>query len=178
MELIEAIKTRRSVRRFIDKSIDRKTVARLVETAMWAPTWKNSQTARFHVIDDRNLIKKIGMEAMPEFNMKNSETAPILVALSAVNKRSGYEKDGTPSTIFGDAYTHFDLGCVAQTFCLAAHDEGIGTVMIGIYDPIKVKEMLNVPENEDVLILIACGYHEGEVKAPLRKSVDDVLRFV
>ena len=52
------------------------------------------------------------------------------MALSAVNKRSGYEKDGTPSTIFGDAYTHFDLGCVAQTFCLAAHDEGIGTCLL------------------------------------------------
>ena len=70
------------------------------------------------------------------------------------------------------------LAVLLKHFVLLAHDEGIGTVMIGIYDPIKVKEMLNVPENEDVLILIACGYHEGEVKAPLRKSVDDVLRFV
>ena len=58
MELIEGIRTRRSVRKFTDEKISRDTMARIVDAARFAPTWKNSQTPRYIVVENRQVIER------------------------------------------------------------------------------------------------------------------------
>lgn len=91
---------------------------------------------------------------------KNIDTlhgAPALVVLTTVNDRSGYERDGSFSTSKGTHWQSFDAGLAAEAFCVAAHDAGLGTVILGIYDEGNVKAVLNLPETESVSALIPIG---------------------
>ena len=71
----------------------------------------------------------------------------------------------------------YDAGVASQTFCLAAHDKGIGSVILGIFDSGKVSSILEVPEDRDVIALIPIGYPAEEPAAPKRKSVEDLLSY-
>jgi nitroreductase len=59
----------------------------------------------------------------------------------------------------------------------AAHDKGIGSVILGIFDSAKVASILEVPEDRDVIALIPIGYPAEEPVTPKRKSVEDLLSY-
>ena len=92
-------------------------------------------------------------------------------------KRSGYERDGSFSTSKGTHWQSFDAGLAAEAFCVAAHDAGLGTVILGIYDEGKVKAVLNLPETESVSALIPIGVPAESPAAPKRKDVSELLRI-
>lgn len=177
MEVFECIETRRSIRKFEDRPIDRNIITRLVAEAQLAPTWKNSQTARFTALTDKALLAE-ACQALPGFNATIVSAAPLLLAVSAVTGRSGFETDGTPTTVLGEAYTYFDCGTTVQTFCLAANSLGIGTVILGIFDQFRLKALLNIPDNETLVVLVACGYKVSEPHMPARYPLNDVLRLL
>ena len=60
----------------------------------------------------------------------------------------------------------------------AAHDKGVGTVIMGIFDENKVSEVIPVPEGQKVAALIAMGYPDEEPKAPRRKTVEDLVTYI
>jgi len=177
METLECIETRRSIRKFIEKPIEKELIEKLISEAQFAPTWKNSQTTRFTAITNRAVLDELCV-ALPNFNASIVRSSPLLIAVSAVTKRSGFERDGMPTTILGEAYTYFDCGATVQTFCLAANDLKIGTVILGIFDSAIIKPLLAIPDNEDLVVLVACGYHDSDSQIPSRRSLEDVLRFI
>lgn len=177
METLKCIETRRSIRKFSDKPIEKELIEKLVYEAQLAPTWKNSQTTRFTAVTDRSVLGEI-CAALPGFNAAVVGSCPLLMAVSAVTGRSGFERDGTPTTPLGEAYTFFDCGATVQTFCLAANDLGIGTVILGIFDPIKIKALLDVSESEELVVLVACGYTDCDAQMPQRRPLGDVLRTI
>lgn len=179
MNTLEAIRSRRSIRKFQDKKVDRETIENIVAHAAYAPSWKNTQIARYHVIDDRAAMEKIANEYTLGFayNTGTIAHAPQLVVLTAVRGRSGMEKDGSASTSKGESWLMFDAGVAAQTFCLAAAEYGVGSVIMGIFDAEKVAALLNIPENETVVCLIPIGYPNETPEAPRRKWVEELLHF-
>lgn len=72
----------------------------------------------------------------------------------------------------------FDAGIASQSFCLAAHEQGLGTVIMGIFDEDKVAELIDMPEEREMVALIALGYPNEEPVAPKRKTVDDLLTIM
>ena len=70
-----------------------------------------------------------------------------------------------------------DAGIAAQTFCLAAWERGVGTVITGYFDEEKITRLLNLPENQKVGCVIGLGYPDEEPAAPKRKSVEDLLTY-
>lgn len=181
MDAIKMLKERRSVRKFKNQKVDRELIKELVSTSTFAPTWANTQTARYNIIDDKETQAKLA-ECMNgfAFNQKTSARSAGVVVISAVKGLSGYSPTGEIDTKKGDTWKFFDAGIAAQTFCLAAHEKGLGTVILGIFDEDEVAEVINLPENEVVECLIPYGYPESdETKpAPKRLSVDEVIRFV
>jgi len=177
MEALECIKTRRSVRRFTDEPVTREAVAEIVKAAAYAPSWKNTQIARYILVRDPEKIHTIGENCVLDFtyNAKTLSRAPALVAVTMVTGRSGYEKDGSFTSPLKTHWQSFDAGIAAQTFCLAAHALGYGTVIMGIYDPDKVAKVLDVPENQVVAALIAIGRPAQNPIAPPRKAVNELL---
>ena len=71
----------------------------------------------------------------------------------------------------------FDAGIAAQTFCLAAWERGVGTVITGYFDEAKIIDLLHIPENRKVGCVIGLGYPDEEPAAPKRKSVEDLLTY-
>lgn len=180
MELLDAIKTRRSIRKFQDKKVDHETLAEIVAAAAYAPSWKNTQVARYHVLENKEMQTKIAEEYVLGFgyNTGTISHAPQVVALTALKGRSGMERDGSATTSKGESWLMFDAGIAAQTFCLAAWEKGVGSVIMGIFDAEKVGELLQIPEKEVVVALICIGYPDEEPAAPPRKDVDTLLSYV
>ena len=179
MNAKECIESRRSIRKFKADTVPAEVLGKIVETARFAPSWKNTQTARYHVITNPELKEKLATDCVCgfAFNTKTLLNAPVMVVLSYVTGRCGYERDGSFTTSKEDRWEMFDAGIAAQTFCLAAHGFGIGTCIMGIFDEEKIAEALNLPEGQKVGAVIAAGYADIAPDAPPRKETDVLLTY-
>ena len=177
MELIEGIKSRRSIRKFKDQAVTKEQIEEIVDIARFSPSWKNSQSVRYLFIEDRALKDKLAEEAVMgfEWNTGIMKAAPALVLVLTVDKRAGYERDGSASTSKGEHWQSFDAGIAAETFCLAAYAKGLGTVILGVYDEEKVKEIVGVPDGQKVSALIPIGVPDEDPEVPKRKETKDLL---
>ena len=180
METVKCIETRRSIRKFKAERIPHETMQEIVAAAAFAPSWKNTQVTRYIVVENTELKEKIANEATLGFEHNNGiiKGAPALVVVTMVHGRSGFERDGSYTTSKEDRWEVFDAGLATQTFCLAAHDKGVGAVILGIFDEDKVAEIANVPEGQKVAALVAVGYADEDPAAPKRKSVEELVQFV
>ena len=178
MNTVDCIKSRRSVRKFTDQKIPREVLEELVELARWAPSWKNTQIARYVAIEDEALKNRIAEEATIPWNEGIIKGAPVLMVMTYVEKRSGFERDGSFSTKKEDRWEMFDAGIACQTLCLAAWAEGLGTCIMGIYDEEQVPALLEVPEDQYVTAIVSLGYPAEQPKAPKRKPLDEKVRYV
>lgn len=179
MNGVDLIKTRRSVRRYTDEVVSRELMTEIIDLAKNAPSWKNTQTVRYNVIYDAELIARIKDEALLDFegNIKTLAQCQCLVVLSQVNKRCGYERDGSFTTSKGDRWEMFDAGIAAQTFCLSAWEKGVGSVILGIFDDAKVADIIGLAEGQTVVALIPVGFPKFTPDAVPRKSTEELISF-
>ncbi len=179
METIQCITTRRSVRKFHAQAPEKSIVEQIISAAACAPSWKNTQIARYIAITDTEMKQKLADTCMLDFkfNQDTAKAAPMVVAMTIVEKRSGYERDGSFSTSQGTHWQSFDAGIAAQTFCLAAHDLGLGTVIMGVFDTEKVGTLLSIPEGQTCAALIALGYPAETPQMPKRKTVSELVTY-
>ncbi len=180
MDAIECIKTRRSVRRYTDESIDKELMNSIIDVARMAPTWKNTQTIRYVVVQDKAVIERIMTDCLLGFehNAKTMSQCAALVVLTQINGRCGYERDGSFSTSKGSGWEMYDAGIAAQTFCLAAHEKGLGSCIMGIFDDKKVGEVLELPEGQSVTSLITVGFPKFAPDPTPRKEVEELVRYI
>ena len=146
MDALTCIETRRSIRKYQEKPIPHEVMEEIVKEASFAPSWKNSQVVRYVVVENPEIKSKIANEAVLGFayNTGTIEHAAALVVVTMIHGRSGYERDGSFTTSKEDRWEMFDAGIATQTFCLAAHEKGIGSVIMGIFDEAKVGELINL----------------------------------
>ena len=181
MELLKAITKRRSVRKFTDETVSRELIKEIIDKARFYPSWKNSQTARFYVVDSQEVKFEILKKATAEGgnNQKIIYGAPALVVLTIKKGLSGTHPDGVYVTDKKDTWEMFDSGIAVQTFSLVAFEKGLGTVILGIFDEHKVAEICNIPDDEVVAALIPIGYpRDTDLKDGVRKEVDEILKFI
>jgi len=180
MNVTEAIQTRRSIRSFQPDALPKNDLEDIVKAAGYAPSWKNSQTAGYVIIQKRELIEKIAQEGVMGFE-KNKNTllnCAALVVLTTVSGRCGYERDGSFTTKKKDKWEMFDAGIAAQTFMLAAHEKGIGSVVLGIFDEDYIAGAIGLEEGKSISALIALGYPAEKPEMPKRKQVNELVRFL
>lgn len=125
MEAITMLKERRSVRKFKDEKVDRKAMEEIIEISTFAPSWCNYQIARYTVVDDKELMAKIGEKCYNGFkgNIATLNCAAGVVIISYVNGKSGHAPSGEMASTKGDTWSMFDAGIAAQQFCLAAYEK-------------------------------------------------------
>lgn len=177
METLECIKSRRSIRKFKPDKVSKETIEELVKAASFAPSWKNTQTARYIAIVDPDKKKELAEKCCAQHNQDIINGAPVLIATTIIDKRSGFERDGSFSTVRGDNWQAFDNGIATQTLCLAACDKGLGTVIMGLYDIELAQQILDVPEGQLLMSLVAVGYPDIEPNMPIRKDIDTLLSY-
>lgn len=175
----DCILSRRSIRKFKADPVDHALLESVIETASYAPSWKHTQIVRYVAIEGE-LKDKIAREYTSTFpgNGKIIENAPLLIAVTIIKNRSGFERDGSFTTDRGDAWQMFDAGVASQTFCLAAHDAGLGTVIMGIFDRPEIEEAISLSDDRELVALIPVGYADEEPVAPKRKPVSDLVTYL
>lgn len=178
MDTLQAIATRRSVRRFLDKAVTPAQIEAIVQAAAFAPSWKNTQTTRYIAVVDPAAKEAIAAGMLPAFNAAHVRSAPVLIAMVTQTGRCGYEPDGGFTTKKEDRWQYFDAGIACQTFCLAAHAMGLATVIMGIYDEEKLPAFLGLAPDQVLTALIALGYAADAPAAPPRKGTGELLRYL
>jgi len=177
MKFSELIEARRSVRKYAQATISKDEMAKIVEEALNAPSWKNTETTRYYAAIGDDAKSKIWSEALPGFNVASSENAAALVAVTFVPGQSGYMGD-TPANELGEMWGAYDCGLASSYFILAAKNHGWDTLIMGIRDTAKVKAILGIPEKEILTSVIAVGKGAQPYFKNPRKPVAEVLKVV
>lgn len=179
MNAIEMIKERRSVRKFKDEIVDHRLMEEIVEAARFAPSWGNFQVARYTFVDDPDMIQQLATEGVNGFvyNVNTLKEAKGVAILSYVKGKSGKLEGPDYVTSKDSVWEVFDAGIACQTFCLAAHEKGVGTVIMGVINDASISSIAQLPKEETVAALIVYGYpDESPVQTP-RLDVQDLMRF-
>ena len=116
MELQSALENRKSIRAYLSKDVEPEKLTALIEAASLAPSWKNSQTARYYVIHTPEKLEQI-RATLPEFNRKNCEQAPALIITTVVLNRSGYEETASLPMNSATAGASMTADSAAWLFC-------------------------------------------------------------
>ena len=149
----------------------------LIQAAIYAPSWKNSQTSRYYVVQTKEIREAFQKNCLPDFNAHSSQNAKALIVSTYVKNRSGFERDGKATNELGNGWGSYDLGLHDENLLLKAKEMGLATLVMGIRDAGKIRDMLQVPEEEEVVAVIAVGYAKEEPVMPKRKQVEDIVHF-
>ena len=146
MDLLELLKERYSCRSFSDKPVEKEKLDMILEAGRVAPTARNAQPQRILVLTDKEELSKLGECTRFGWN------APVILIIC-------YDK----SVIYKRACDGFDFGfmdtsIVTTQMMLEIQDLGLGTTWIGAFDPAKVREVYNVPDNYEVSAILPVGY--------------------
>lgn len=174
----ECITGRRSIRSFTDQPVSHELLSQIIETASFAPSWKNTQITRYIAVEGAKKSELAKCTSIFPGNGAIMEKAPMVIAVTIIKGRSGYERDGSFSTVKGDGWQMYDAGVASEAFCLAAYDKGLGTVIMGIIDDDKIADLLNVPQDREVVAVIPVGYPAESPVAPKRKPVEELITYM
>ncbi len=174
----DCILGRRSIRKFKADPVSHELLAEIVETASYAPSWKHTQITRYIAVEGA-LKDRIARECTTLYppNGDIIAAAPVLMAVTIIKNRSGYERDGSFSTPRGDGWQMYDAGIASQCLCLAAYEKGLGSVILGLFDQQEAESLLQLPEDRELVALIPVGYPNETPVAPRRKPVEELLSY-
>ena len=183
MDVFEAIKTRRSIRKYKPDPVSDEDLQKVLEAAHWAPSWANTQCWRFIVVRNPDVKAQVAGTLMKvQFSddlIRNVATdaitqAPVLIVACAQKGIAGYNRDGTPVTDKDD-WLLFDVALSIQNLTLAARALGMGTVIVGGFDAEKAAKILDVPDGYSVVTMTPLGYPDHTGQAPPRKELTDII---
>jgi nitroreductase len=155
--LIEAIKGRRSVRRYKKEPFQMEILASFVEAARWAPSAGNSQPWEFLLINDERMVR-----ALKSVSPGWLRDAPALIVM-CINK----ERETN--------WSYVDVGAAMQNMLLYAHSMGYGCCPIGSFVIDAVKGLLELSPELEPVLLMTVGYPDEEPPTTTRLSLDELI---
>ena len=176
MEFSELIEKRRSIRKYADRKADKELIEKIVKEAQQAPSWKNSQTARLRIIYTDEMIKETADKILPSFNAVRCRNASAVIVTSFVKEIAGFS-DGVANNDGGDFWGAYDLGLQNAYLILAAADNGLDTLIMGLREADAIRGILNIPDNEQIMAVIAIGYRDQEPVIKERLDLGEMTEF-
>lgn len=178
MEFQKLIEKRRTVRKYAKgNTVTKEDILAMVKAAQEAPSWKNSQTGRYYCVMDETDVARFRQECLPEMNAGKCENA-VLIISTFVHDRAGFQKDGTAENELGNGWGCYDLGLQNENLVLKAAELGYGSLIMGIRDADKIREFLEIPQEETVVAVIAVGVPGEQPDRPKRKEVEEIVKFL
>ena len=177
MEFQELIEKRRSIRKYsTDGKVSRDDILTIIKAAQEAPSWKNSQTGRYYCILSEDMTERFREECLPELNRTKSQNAALIVT-TFVRDRAGFQKDGSPDNELGNGWGCYDLGLQNENLILKASELGYSTLIMGIRDADNIRKLLDIPQEEIIVAVIAVGKAAEEPARPKRREIEEIVRF-
>lgn len=166
METWDAIRARRNVREYEDRSVDTTDLDRILEAAWRTPSSQNSQRWDFVVVTDKTRLKRLSHVWRGAAHIKGSAATIAIIAPDVEDQRVR-------------ASIHYDLGQATMSIMLAAADLGIGSCHSSVYDQSLAREILGFPDDYLCAWLIGLGYPADRplipIKKPTRRPFDEVV---
>ena len=198
-ELLNLIKTRRTIRVFNSRPVDKQIILKILEAARWAPSAHNRQPWRFVVIYKQEIKEKLAnklgdklradltrdnlpkdfIDAKVKNSIKRFISAPVLVLACLTMK----EMDKYPDEKRNQAEKVMAIQSVAlalQNILLSAHALGLGVCWrcAPLFAPEIVKEVLTLPDDWEPQAILEIGYYDNAPRAPDRKEIEEIVRWV
>jgi nitroreductase len=178
METLEAIRTWKSTRKFLDRPVEEEKLQTLLEAVRRAPSWANMQCWKLIVVKNDEKKRQLSELAFVESffaplgytsnpAQKGIAAAPVVIVLCADASRSG--------KIWEQTYYMTDAGIASQNLMLAAHDQGLGTVFVGVFEEEKIRALLNIPTTIRIVGLFPIGYPLSAGETRPRKELEEIV---
>ena len=174
MEFNRLIEERRSIRAY-SGGICHEDLVSILTKAQQAPSWANTQGYKCYVAESEEAITAIREKALPGFNGDRTANAAYIVTTYLRDTVSF--RDGQPMNEIGNGWAAYDLGLHDSYLLLAAKDAGYDTLIMGIRDSAALREILSIPDTEEVMAVIAIGKAAQEPVARPRKALEEVTKF-
>lgn len=171
------VEGRRSIRRYIDRPVEREKILACLEMARLAPSADNAQPWRFLVLEDLDLKRRFcdevfsGIYSVSGFAKK----APVLILCLA---RLNVFAHRVGSQIQNIQFHLLDIGIAGEHIVLQAEELGLGTCWIGWFNTRKARKVLNIPREYKIVSLLSLGYYDQKPsKLKKRKALDEIVWF-
>jgi len=166
MDVLSAIKGRRSIRKYKDKSIEEEKLQKVLEAARLSPSAKNMQNWKFIVVRDEEIKKKLVDEAIKQPFVNE---APVILVCCGTETESRMKCGQYRYTV--------DLSIATAYMILEAYEQGLGTCWLGSFDEEKAKEILGIPEGVRIVTITPLGYPDETPSPRPRKALEDIVCY-
>jgi len=159
--IYDKIARRRTIRKYLKKDVPEEVLIKCVDAARLSPSGANRQPLKYIIVNDKNLLKPVfntlswaGYLSDYKPNEEEIPRAYIVILLDKnISKSAGH-----------------DAGIAAMSISMVAYDEGLGSCILGAVDREKLRQVLKVPENLDILLVVSLGY---PAEAPVVDEIKD-----
>ncbi len=170
MDVFEAIRTRRSIRKYKDKDVAWDNIVTIMQAGKYAPSAGNLQNWKFIVVKSDEKRKAITKACLQQEWM---EVAPIfIVVIGEPEKAERYY-----GTRGARLYTIQGCAAAMQNMLLTAHNLGLGACWIGAFDEDEIFRILNLPEEKTVQGIITIGYADEKPTPPPKYRIEHMMFF-
>lgn len=170
MDVMRAIRERRSIRRFTDYIIPEEAIDKLIEALIWAPSAGNLQSRKFYFVRDDVLKMKLAAAALNQTFIAEAPLVVVGCTDSLIHSR--YGERGI------ELYTTQDVSASIMCMMLAAHEMGLGTVWVGAFREEDVFRALSLPKNLRPVAIVPVGRPTRVPEAPPRVSKTEAVRYL
>lgn len=178
MDFQTLIETRRTVRKYSPETdVTREQILEMVRAAQEAPSWKNTETGRYYCVLSEDMKLKLRQECLGYANNDAKAEHAALIVTTFVHNHAGFQTDGTADNEIGNGWGCYDLGLQNENLILKATELGLSTLIMGLRDADKIRELLSIPEKETIVSVIAVGKADEEPSRPRRRELDEILKF-
>lgn len=167
MDVFSAIQKRRSIRKYLPKEVEKEKLLKILDAARLAPSARNRQSGRFFIITDKNKKEELVREASP--HQPFMLTAPVIIVAYTLD-RNYVMRCGVPAH-------YIDISIALTHIHLQAVEEGLGTCWIGSFYQDKVKKVLGLPEEAEVVQLMTLGYPAEDPEPRPRLPLEEIVKF-
>ena len=171
----EVLTSRRSVRNYdASKKISEAEVRELITATQEAPSWANQQPTKYYVAISEE--KLAAVQDMVGGNKDRIKDAPVLIVSTFECGKSGFFQ-GNQTNEVGDGWGAYDNGLSNCYLILKARAMGFDTLIMGMREADKLRELFAIPESETIMAVISLGYRAEEPNRPERKPLDEIVKF-
>jgi len=170
MDILRAVKERRSIRDFQRKDIPADLVSALLEALIWAPSAGNLQSRKFYVVKNEQIKKMLARAALNQYFITE---APLVIVGCADNRIS--HKYGARGV---DLYSIQDVALSIMGMMLVAHEHGLGSTWVGAFQESEVVKILRCPRHLRPVAIVPVGYPSRIPSPPPRVSIKEAVEVI
>lgn len=167
LDVFEAVKTRRSARRYKGISVEKEKLAVILEASRLTPSAKNNQPCHLVMVSDRAVRERL----LPAYTRDWLIEAPVIIVACSYPNLAWSRMDRVTGW-------KVDTAIAVQNMILVAHELSLGTCWVAAFDEAKIKDALGIPNEVRVSVIVPLGYpaeHKGPVTK--RKPLGEIVHY-